>query len=112
MRHGRATGADHTRGMADPVRGVVELVCWPGEGARRDELRRAGRARLLLVAPDAAPPTVREPIEDWIRVPADAREVDVRLLRLARIVRDRIGVADRSTGDRTLVAPRRGSRGG
>ena len=63
----------------------VALVPWPEEDSRLDELVRAGRPRVLLVAPTAPPPDVREPIEDWVRVPVDHGDVEVRARRLARI---------------------------
>ena len=49
----------------------VDLVRWPAEAARRDELRREGRPRLLLLEDGAAPPLAGpDELEDWIRVPA------------------------------------------
>ncbi len=55
----------------------VVLVRWPVEQVRRDELRREGRPRLLLLEDGAPPPVVGvDDVEDWIRVPAG--EVDLR----------------------------------
>ena len=73
--------------LYNPVDGValVSLVRWPDEAARLADLRERRVPRLLLVAPDAAPPVVDEEIEDWVRLPADARDVDVRARRLAQI---------------------------
>lgn len=50
---------------------------WPVEQVRRDELRKEGRPRLLLLEDGAPPPSAEaDDVEDWIRVPAD--EVDLR----------------------------------
>jgi DNA-binding response OmpR family regulator len=47
----------------------VTVVRWPAERARREELARSGRARLLLVEPGVAPPVASDPLEDWVREP-------------------------------------------
>lgn len=62
----------------------VELVHWPEEQARLDALRRTNRPRLLLVEHSAAPPRVVDEIEDWIRLPADHRDVTARVDWLRR----------------------------
>ena len=49
----------------------VTLVRWPDEDARRASLHETGRARLLLVDHGVPAPEVLDPLEDWIRVPAD-----------------------------------------
>lgn len=64
----------------------VELVQWPRDEALRTNLARAGVARLLLVADDADPPEIIGVNEDWIRVPADERDVLMRAQRLSRWV--------------------------
>lgn len=63
---------------------MVELVRFPGEAAKRHQLRMLGRARLLLVEGGADPPTVVDEDEDWIRSPADPRDVRARRAALAR----------------------------
>jgi hypothetical protein len=63
----------------------VELVHWPRDEPRRRSLARAGVARLLLVEPDVDAP---EPVgvdEDWVRLPADERELWTRAERLSRL---------------------------
>jgi hypothetical protein len=60
----------------------VELVSWPAEAERRAELAARDVPRLLLVAEGVAPPRV-ERDEDWIRMPADERDVWTRLRRLS-----------------------------
>lgn len=73
--------------LAADLPGVtVELVQWPRDEALRANLARAGVARLLLVAADADPPEVVGVNEDWIRVPADERDLIHRAQRLSRWV--------------------------
>jgi DNA-binding response OmpR family regulator len=57
----------------------VALLRWPDEEPRRVELRGARSARLLLVAPEAPAPVVADPLEDWIRLPADDRDLQARI---------------------------------
>jgi hypothetical protein len=61
----------------------VALVHWPAEQDRRDELRRAGQPRLLLVE-RGAPPIPTDELEDWIRLPADDLDLRVRVEALRR----------------------------
>jgi two-component system OmpR family response regulator len=63
----------------------VELVHWPRDEVLRRRLARAGVARLLLVEQDAAAPTAVGVDEDWIRLPADERELWTRAERLCRL---------------------------
>ncbi|HSO94720.1 MAG TPA: helix-turn-helix domain-containing protein [Acidimicrobiia bacterium] len=64
--------------MADVV-----LVRWPDESERLETLRSAGTPRLLLVAADEAPPVTVDPLEDWVRLPADEAEIRARLATLS-----------------------------
>src|SRR5262245_2318703 len=67
-----------------PCRSVeVALVHWPAEQDRREELRRAGQPRLLLVE-RGAPPIPTDELEDWIRLPADDLDLRVRVEALRR----------------------------
>ena len=63
---------------------VQEIVVlrWPAEEATRERLAAQGRARLLLVAPDADPPEALDCQEDWVRLPADDSDVAARLRAL------------------------------
>ena len=61
----------------------VVLVRWPEEDERLEELRAAALPRLLLVDPDTSPPQSVDHLEDWIRLPADDRDVRARLATLA-----------------------------
>lgn len=58
---------------------TVELVHWPKENARRDRLHERNQPRLLLVDPDADPPLTVDPNEDWVRLPANHRDVQARV---------------------------------
>jgi hypothetical protein len=60
----------------------IELLRWPGDIARRAAAAERGTPRLLLVADGALPPRL-DPGEDWIRVPADERDLLARMQRLA-----------------------------
>jgi DNA-binding response OmpR family regulator len=57
----------------------VSMLRWPQERREREELARLGRARLLLVDVDSAPPVAADPLEDWVRVPAGDLDVRARL---------------------------------
>src|SRR4051794_18068057 len=54
----------------------VVIVSWPAERERREELRRGGRPRLLLLEDGAPPPDPDDCLEDWARAPID--EPDLR----------------------------------
>lgn len=60
----------------------VVLLRWPEESTRRAELEQGARPRLLLVEPGEPPPSCNDPLEDWIRLPADDRDVRARLSAL------------------------------
>jgi len=60
----------------------VVLVRYPEERGRLDELRSEGSPRLLLVAPSEEPPAFADCLEDWIRLPADDRDVRARVATL------------------------------
>jgi DNA-binding response OmpR family regulator len=61
----------------------VVLVRWPEEDARLRELRASGAPRLLLLNGEAAPPELADCLEDWIRLPADDRDVRARVAILS-----------------------------
>jgi two-component system, OmpR family, response regulator len=63
----------------------VELVHWPRDEILRRRLARAGIARLLLVEQGADPPNGIGVDEDWVRLPADERELWTRAERLGRL---------------------------
>jgi DNA-binding response OmpR family regulator len=57
----------------------VEIIRWPGERARREDLARSGQARLLLVEPAVAPPVASDPLEDWVREPCSDLDLRARM---------------------------------
>lgn len=57
----------------------VVLVRWPDDGDRRELLIAEGVPRLLLLRDGADAPGPPDCLEDWIRVPADQRELRVRV---------------------------------
>jgi two-component system, OmpR family, response regulator len=61
----------------------VVLVRWPEEDARLGQLRASGAPRLLLLNGESAPPESTDCLEDWIRLPADDRDVRARVASLA-----------------------------
>ena len=74
----------------NPSADSVALVHWPRDNVRRAQLATARVPCLLLVEPDTPPPVV-EVWEDWIRLPADERDVSIRLHGLAlRVCRPEI----------------------
>lgn len=69
------------KGPMHPVE--VALIHWPRDGAERERLAEAMLPRLLLVPDDVEPPVSGDVMEDWIRLPADERDVATRLDNLA-----------------------------
>jgi DNA-binding response OmpR family regulator len=62
----------------------VAVLHWPAQADEAKELAAGGRARLLLVATDADPPAFEDALWEWVRLPADERDVAARLLMLTR----------------------------
>ncbi len=60
----------------------VVLLRWPEESHRLETLRSTRVPRLLLVGPDEPPPHLPHTLEDWIRLPADDRDVRARVKAL------------------------------
>jgi hypothetical protein len=86
----------HTVADVD-VASPVALLRWPRDAVERDELARQGVPRMLLVGAGEAVPPPYDELEDWIRTPADERDLFVRIRRLeesARATRDVFAVTD------------------
>jgi hypothetical protein len=62
----------------------IVVVSWPAEAAKAVALAEAGTFRLLLVDPEADPPVLEDARADWLRMPADERDVAARVLSLTR----------------------------
>ncbi|HSS09393.1 MAG TPA: helix-turn-helix domain-containing protein, partial [Acidimicrobiales bacterium] len=61
----------------------VAVLQWPAQADDAAALAADGRPRLLLVAPEADPPGSTDYLEEWVRLPADERDVAARLQTLA-----------------------------
>jgi two-component system, OmpR family, response regulator len=97
---GPSAGARRRRSPGDPVGALghvalierteralgggagVAVVAWPASDGGLDELRRLGLPRLVLVAAGDDPPVGADDLEDWVRLPADDRDVRARLRHL------------------------------
>jgi DNA-binding response OmpR family regulator len=77
----------------------VRILRWPQQSSEADELAASGTPRLLLVEPDADPPVISDWRADWVRLPADERDVAARVLglthRLRPVDRPRVDDHDR-----------------
>jgi len=82
MADGSLTGRGTT--PAGHRRPDVVVLHWPSQADAVAEHVAAGTARLLLVDPDADPPVSVDWLEDWVRLPADERDVAARMLSLTR----------------------------
>ena len=65
---------------------TIAIVRWPQDAEILDRLGPVGHPRLLLVDPDAEPPVITDLLEDWIRLPADDRDIQTRVASLRRRV--------------------------
>lgn len=65
----------------------VRLVIWPADDHLRADLAEAGIPRILLVAPDGAPPERWDDLEDWVRLPLEPDELQIRARTLRRRAR-------------------------
>lgn len=81
---GVESGGTARTGTAEAATDGVALVGWPAEDAERQVLAARGVPRLLLVEPDAPAPRCDDPLEDWVRLPASAADLDARVAGLGR----------------------------
>jgi len=88
----------------------VAVLQWPAQADEAEALAADGRPRLLLVARDADPPVPGDPMCEWVRLPADERDVAARILLLTRrlgpveLERPRIDASGRLLFRNTWVA--------
>jgi two-component system, OmpR family, response regulator len=69
----------------DPTAPVdVRLVRWPMESEYRDELHSVDAPRILILEAGSAPPAPWDELEDWVRVPVDPDELELRALTVVR----------------------------
>jgi DNA-binding response OmpR family regulator len=61
----------------------AEILQWPADAERREELRRAGIPRLLVLEAGEVPPVPDDDLEDWIWLPTDERDLFSRLRDLS-----------------------------
>jgi two-component system OmpR family response regulator len=62
----------------------VALVHWPAEASLREELAGINRPRMLLVEPGSPPPFGLDVLEDWVRMPSSAEDLNTRCRVLRR----------------------------
>jgi hypothetical protein len=62
----------------------VAVLYWPREAEEAARLEREGVAHLLLVEDGEAMPVSASCLEDWLMLPATDRELQIRLVNLAR----------------------------
>lgn len=67
----------------------IAVVDWPGEAARLEDLRCLGVPRLVAIRPEADAIVPGDDLEDWVRLPADERDVRARLGQLRDCARRR-----------------------
>jgi DNA-binding winged helix-turn-helix (wHTH) protein len=65
----------------------VAVLDWPEQVDEAEELARAGHLRLLLVAPGVTPPVDWDLTSDWLRRPAEPRDVLARIETIQRRAR-------------------------
>jgi hypothetical protein len=62
----------------------VAVLYWPAEAEEAERLDRGGIPHLLLVDPEATPPSSGSCFEEWLTLPASDLELHARLVNLAK----------------------------
>lgn len=75
-------GSVTARIVVPPAAREVVILRWPEEAAEVEQLRREPVPRLLLVEPGTQPPDMCDPLTDWVRLPADERDIEARVRTL------------------------------
>lgn len=60
------------------------MLRWPDDRAEVERAAAAGLPRLLLLGPETEPPEGGDCAEDWVRLPAEDRDVGARIRALSR----------------------------
>lgn len=60
----------------------VQFIRWPAETDRRAQLAESSTPRMLLVEANERAPMTSDPLEDWIRLPADEGDLRARVASL------------------------------
>lgn len=76
----------------------VKLIRWPIEADTRNNCRKEGIPRLLVVEAGHDAPVCADPTEDWIRAPAPRGDVEARIQALTQRVYGRTVPTVDSTG--------------
>ncbi|MFL6204599.1 MAG: hypothetical protein ACJ739_04540 [Acidimicrobiales bacterium] len=67
----------------------VSVLRWPQDAQLREHLVASCQPRILLVDDGHRPPALADDLEDWLRTPVDAAELDARGRELHRRALDR-----------------------
>src|SRR6476646_3741333 len=62
----------------------VAVLYWPDEADEAERLEREGMPHLLLVDPQATPPTSGSCLQEWLTLPVRDVELQTRLVNLAK----------------------------
>lgn len=65
----------------------VELVRWPADQSRLEQVRGTGAARLVLVPEGVSAPMPADELEDWVRLPASDEDIRLRVQVLSNRAR-------------------------
>lgn len=57
---------------------AVPVLAWPGGADQRQLLAAARRPRILAIPAGVPPPSAVDALEDWVRVPVDVAELELR----------------------------------
>jgi hypothetical protein len=69
---------DGPRGSTSISSEDVPVVAWPAGAAARARLHAVRRPRVLAVRATDPPPEITDDLEDWIRMPVDGEELELR----------------------------------
>jgi hypothetical protein len=70
------------------IAGDIAILAWPHDADRAEQLAREQVPRLFLLDTHTDPPELWDRLTDWVRLPADERDIEARLITLRRRVAD------------------------